>query len=265
MRIKDNMHSFQLDKSIYRQPTKSAYVQLMARLRFIYPSLNFIEKLAYKTSFGDPTFEYLRTKVFRRFGEIAYEHGFHPNLISMIGCSFALLGAFLINYPLIASLFVMSSLILDGLDGVVARVNDEKLGKRIINGSLVDLTCDTIGVVALQISLIHFEYINKWLGAFSVLLTIVYVLLCANKNGLLINQFKSVGNRVICGIGFSVIFFFLGLNIVGEDTSKLFLQNLFLFIDVFLLIGTFEIVFNQFRFKTLKPTQQEVIQYITQK
>src|SRR5438128_1788200 len=106
---------------------------------------NVLERAAFRLSKGDPTFQDRRDIIFRPFARAVLRIGLGANSISLLGVAFAIGSAVLVPEPLLASLLLSISLFLDGLDGVVARLNKTAN----VSGEVFDISCDTVGVLSI--------------------------------------------------------------------------------------------------------------------
>jgi phosphatidylglycerophosphate synthase len=110
-----------------------------------------------KESEGQRQFAEWRTKTLAPFLNMLDHLGFTPGFISYFALSllipFVILYSF---YPVIACFFLWSYVILDGVDGALAR------HKHIDNagGSLIDIVCDQTGIMVCTGMIIQFDYSN---------------------------------------------------------------------------------------------------------
>jgi phosphatidylglycerophosphate synthase len=110
-----------------------------------------------KESEGQKKFAELRTRVLTPALKVLDRFGFTPGFISYFALSlllpFVVLYPF---YPVIACLFLWSYVILDGVDGSLARF------KHVDNagGSLIDIVCDQTGLLVCAGMIIHYDYSN---------------------------------------------------------------------------------------------------------
>ena len=110
-----------------------------------------------KESEGQKKFAAMRTRILTPFLKVLDSLGFTPGFISYFALSltipFVLLYPF---YPVLACLFLWLYVILDGVDGSLARY------KKIDNagGSLIDIVCDQTGLLVCTGMIIHYDYSN---------------------------------------------------------------------------------------------------------
>jgi phosphatidylglycerophosphate synthase len=161
------------------------------------PGLNFLERIAFCLFRGDPTLERFRTAKLRNLGLLLYRFKITPNRASALGLLCAISAALFLSHPIIAGLFIVCSLIWDGLDGVIARVN--RCQSRF--GSCVDVFCDTMGNIAILISFSLHGYLEFWLFIISVLIVLSYTFLCSLKSNARTGVFISVGSRISLSMG----------------------------------------------------------------
>lgn len=165
---------------------------------------NLLEGLAVYLFRGDPTLENLRTEVLGDLSKFLYRIGITPNRASILGLACAITAAFTLNQPAIAAGFAVLSLFWDGIDGVIARINN--LQSRF--GSILDVSCDTIGTISIIFSFFYNGYIDVWILSFSVFVLLFYTLFSALKSQAIAGAFRSVGSRITIG---SAVILILGL------------------------------------------------------
>jgi len=132
-----------------------------------------------------------------------------PNVISVTGL-FVLVAFFYFAYtePIIAFFILVLHVVLDGLDGVLARLtNTQSQG-----GAFLDMVCDHTGMVIVTVTLIFHTLLNPTIGVIYVYLYSLLVILITVRN--LLN--KPIGlvfrSKYILYILFGV-YAFTGINI----------------------------------------------------
>jgi phosphatidylglycerophosphate synthase len=154
---------------------------------------NLLEKAALTLSFGDPTFQSARDVLFAPIARIFIRLGATADGISIAGVTLALVASCVIFEPALAGALLAISLFLDGIDGVVARAT----GTASVRGEILDIACDTIGIISMIIGLVVWGDLKPITGIVFVATTMAYTYLSAIKSKQLIGKYRSVGSRVI--------------------------------------------------------------------
>lgn len=154
---------------------------------------NFLERIAFALSEGDPTFQGKRDSLFRPLAVIAIYCGLSANTLSILGAVFACFAAIVIFHPILASVLLAISLFLDGLDGVVARAT--KTTSKI--GEVLDIVCDTVGVLAIVTGLMVWGYLSAPAYWAYVAVLVSYTSLSSFKSEVLTGKYRSIGSRVV--------------------------------------------------------------------
>ena len=162
---------------------------------------NFIERIAFVITNGDPTFQRLRDKLFKQPAKLLLSAGISANTISVFGVMFAILAALSVNTPVMFSMFVLLNLICDGLDGVVARYakNNSDFG------SILDVTCDTASLIIVSTGLVLFGKLEPLLFLPYIAIILAYTYRSALKTKILDKVFLSVGSRIVAFAGLFLI------------------------------------------------------------
>ncbi len=196
---------------------------------------------------GDPTLEKYRTNLLRREAIFLYRIGVTPNIASFLGLASAIFAALLLEYSIVAGCFMALSLFWDGIDGVITRANgiDNKYG------SIIDISCDTIGNITILTSFYFHGYIYLPILCLSILIIVLYTILSAWKSRVVVGSFRSVGTRI--SLGFGVLFIF-GLSAINLESlqNPLGFFNFLLYCLIFLLFSTMAFDFRNI----LKLTHQ---------
>jgi len=87
---------------------------------------------------------------------------------------------FFVSQPRLAVAFLVASVLLDGLDGVYARIT----GTANAGGALTDLCADQVGMVVTTLLLIHHGLVNPVLAAYYALIYVVVVAMSVWQNSL---------------------------------------------------------------------------------
>jgi phosphatidylglycerophosphate synthase len=154
---------------------------------------NFLERTAFFLSKGDPTLQGRRDILFLPIATKLVALGLTANALSLFGLMFAACAALFITRPLIAGLFLGLSLFLDGLDGVVARMTKTANPK----GEVLDVFCDTFGVLIIMVGLAASGYLSMSYLAFYSVVLVAYTVVSTAKSEILLGKFRSIGSRVV--------------------------------------------------------------------
>ena len=147
---------------------------------------NVLERLAFSLSNGDPTLQGTRDKVFRPIAKTLAKLGLTADLLSLLGLTFAVFAAASVacNWLLAAGIFLSLSLLIDGLDGVVARL----MGSANSRGELLDVFCDTAGVLSIMVGMTEAGFVTvSSLVLYAVSLAL-YTIVSSVKSSILIGN-----------------------------------------------------------------------------
>ncbi|HLZ99170.1 MAG TPA: CDP-alcohol phosphatidyltransferase family protein [Steroidobacteraceae bacterium] len=155
---------------------------------------NLLERVARGVSDGDPTFQGSRDFLLRPIAKCCIAIGLTADVISLLGLFFATLATYAIylKMPVFAIGLLGSSLALDGLDGVVARLMKQTTAK----GEIVDVACDTLGTLLILIGLTGAGYISIGDTVSYALVLTLYTACSSGKGKILAGKYQSIGSRV---------------------------------------------------------------------
>lgn len=192
---------------------------------------NLIEGAAIKVFNGDPTLQDFRDRNFSWIGQHMLAVGLTANRVSLIGLAFAILAAIFVNHPVAFALALVASMVCDGMDGVVARLS----GSANDSGSLIDISCDTLSVLLVALSLSITGSIS-WvmLVAFALAMS-TYTWRSMLKSKILNNIYRSVGSRIFTFCGLALVAFLGVLDVSVISTSQLIFSVLVLLSGAFFL------------------------------
>lgn len=202
--MKNNNHICNLPWSLAQKEYESMFTKISGHL-------NFVEKIPFQVFNGDPTLEYIRTSFAAPVASFVYRLGVGANIMSFIGLFFAIM-SFLAGTKIeLLFLFVLASLVCDGLDGVVARVS----GTASKSGEIVDLCCDTLGSVFIIFSMVKNFGMPLEFGLTLIVTLVPYTIISALKSEKYIQKSRSIGSRI--SVGFIVILLSLlaSLNLIS--------------------------------------------------
>lgn len=153
---------------------------------------NLLERGALLLSAGDPTFQSHRDILFRPIARLFLRMRISANFVSILGLTLAIAGSIFIIHPLLAGCLLLASLLLDGIDGVVARLS----GTASQQGELLDIFCDSLGILAMVGGLVAYNYLSLSVAAVYALIALSYTFVSAMKSKVLLGKYRSVGSRV---------------------------------------------------------------------
>lgn len=157
-------------------------------------------------------FKKIRDKVFGVFvGTFRMLH-ITPNVISIIGVlSLIAFVYFATSSPIIAFAILVLHVVLDGLDGVLARAtNAQSQG-----GAFLDMVCDHSGMVIVTTTLIFYSILNPVIGLIYVYLYTLLVVFITIRN-LLKRPIKWAFRSKYILYALFGLFAFTGINILNE-------------------------------------------------
>jgi len=204
-----------------RQTSAERIARLATSSRENFCDFTPLERHLYAMTKYDPTFEGIRTRVLYSCARSLYDLGFRPDGVSILGAFMAVCASFLLLVsPIISGIFIISSLVLDGFDGVLARANRERLGKRKLDGGLVDVFCDTLGLEALLVGLGAQRIISINVMSLGMTLTLIYVICSARTSKRVLAIYRSLGPRVFGGSSIAMILLLHGSTDIVEIESS---------------------------------------------
>lgn len=154
---------------------------------------NVLERGALLLSEGDPTFQGKRDDLFKPFAEMAIKARLSANALSLLGLCFAILASLFVFEPLVAGILLAISLVLDGLDGVVARLTKQCTPR----GEIIDVACDTAGVLVILTGLAFWNYLDNFLFVTYTIVLLTYTTMSVLKSQAIIQKYRSIGSRVV--------------------------------------------------------------------
>jgi phosphatidylglycerophosphate synthase len=163
-----------------------------------------------KESEKQQQFAEMRTRMLTPFLKVLDRFGFTPGFISFFALSliipFAILYPF---YPVIACLFLWSYVVLDGVDGSLARY------KKIDNagGSLIDIVCDQTGLLVCTGMIIHYDYSNHLIAYLYGCAYIIMIALGVAQNYLNLKLRFNFRSKFMVYIIFTVYAFFPSIDV----------------------------------------------------
>lgn len=161
------------------------------------PEYNIVEKVARDLTGGDPTLQRFRDQLFRKPALLLIHLNVSPNKISFIGALFAFIAAVFANNPLLFALFLTLNLACDGIDGVVARLQNTDSDY----GSIVDIFSDTFSLLIVSVGLVASGSLSFAICIPYAALVVVYTYRSALKSKSLNDSFLSVGSRILTFLG----------------------------------------------------------------
>ena len=232
----------------WKQSQHQARALYLAHSKRHISDLLWLEKVPSFVFRGDVTLEYWRTHILSRFANQLVKLGITANQITICAILIAGCAVFTSSHMLLVALITLN-LLLDGLDGVVARIR----GEDSLFGAWFDIIADTFA--SLIFVFVTFTAAGVSSNIVTVLLVIypAQVYLSARKNAVFFSKPLSIGFRVFSS-GFSVIVitataFFSGESqlIADMTTAVTFALIALTTINIGLLIG----VTNIFRIRII--------------
>jgi phosphatidylglycerophosphate synthase len=165
----------------------------MSDYKSLKPKWNVIEQAAMNVFDGDPTLQGLRDNLFSPLADALHFFRLSPNSVSLAGVILAVFAGISLESHFWAAVLISVSLLLDGVDGVVAR----KFNQESVGGEYVDVVCDTFGLLFIVSAAVFYGYAHfSIVLAYSIML-LVYTWISAKRSKLLIGKFRSVGSRMV--------------------------------------------------------------------
>ena len=149
-------------------------------------------------------FKYLRTRWLNPIARILVDVGVTANFISIIG--FLMIFGFVyfieIN-PMMAFIFLVLHVIIDGLDGPVARISKREGNK----GAFLDIICDHTGIVVAIGGLIYFDLVNGVIGLAYIYLYTIMIIFTIIRNVMRISSRMVLRTKYFVYILFGIYVF----------------------------------------------------------
>jgi phosphatidylglycerophosphate synthase len=173
-----------------QSPSQTQLAKACERNRFRW---NFLERGAAFISPDDPTFQSHRDFIFRPVAKVIIRMGIAADVLSVAGCLLAIFAATVMLNPWLSALLLVASLLLDGIDGVVARLARTAN----TNGEILDIACDTSGIVAAMSGLVYWGHLDLFGFIIFSIVYLSYVFVSAIKSKAILGKYRSVGSRVV--------------------------------------------------------------------
>jgi phosphatidylglycerophosphate synthase len=233
-----------MNSNLYELPFKEAQkVYFNQNRKKMENFLNFIEKIPYQLFKNDPTLEWFRTKYFKGFASLLhFKLGITANIMSIIGLVFAILALIYSPNLILFTIFIFLNLISDGLDGVIARISEERTSEEKRTGELVDVICDTIAGIIFIMAMVMNNYLSGVLGIIFVSVLIPYTFIATAKSIKLIEKAQSIGSRIAIGFGTAILTLITALNIISVEQYASYLTIFFITMSIslgFALVQSF--------------------------
>jgi phosphatidylglycerophosphate synthase len=194
--------------------------------------LSALERVPNNLFEGDVTLEYFRTRFFKPVAKLFTLLGLNSNHVTTIGLLIAC-SALFINNGIILLFVISMNLLIDGIDGVVARYQN----KYEDFGAWYDIFSDTVASMVFTYVTFTLYQPNKAMLYFLIILIPLQVFLSSNKNKILFGKPIAIGTR-ISSSAISIVLVLGSLWI--DDISQL--SNLY--INGLMLVSLAVIFFN---------------------
>lgn len=168
-------------------------------------SYSLIKKILLYRLKKDFTFESFRDRIFSRPAAILHALNISPNALSIMGIALVMIAMLCLDYPIIAALLLIINLMIDGLDGVVARLYHLDT----FMGSLMDTICDTLGSIIIVFGLSLYYQLDYLYPFLWILLIAFYSITSAIYSIKVEQRSKVIGFRNMINIGAIALLFYL--------------------------------------------------------
>lgn len=182
-------------KHFWQEPKEQAKELYKAHGEKVQNELSALERVPNNLFEGDVTLEYFRTGFFRPVAKLLTTLGLNSNHVTGIGLLIAC-SALFTNNSFLLLLIISMNLLIDGIDGVVARYQNSYEDF----GAWFDIFSDT--VASMVFTYVTFTLYNpsKWMLYFLLLLIPFQVFLSSKKNKTLFGKPLAIGTRISTSI-----------------------------------------------------------------
>ena len=178
-------------KHFWLEPKERAKELYKEHGKKVQKDLSALERVPNNLFEGDVTLEYFRTGFFKPVAKLLTVLKLNSNHVTTIGLLIAC-GALFINDGIVLLIIISMNLLIDGIDGVVARYQN----KYEDFGAWYDIFSDTVASMVFTYVTFTLYQPNKLMLYFLIVLIPLQVFLSSNKNKSLFGKPLAIGTRI---------------------------------------------------------------------